>query len=135
MTTQKDRASAKTIGSYLNEPLTVGEPDVSGPLAVFPIFGVDATQRFVSFAQGREAGAVTIKEVGSVDASPYSFVVTFTAEKIEKVILGGEWRSGRTPQEVASSGDPQRFALPHSELSNGCVRASYLRQTQSLTSA
>jgi hypothetical protein len=65
MTTREDRASAKTIGSYLNEPLTVGEPDVSGPLAVFPIFGAGATQHFVSFAQGREAGAVTIKEVGS----------------------------------------------------------------------
>jgi hypothetical protein len=65
MTAQKDRATAKTIGSCLGEPLTVGDPDVSGPLTVFPIFGVDATQRFVSFAQGRDAGAVTIKEIAS----------------------------------------------------------------------
>jgi len=65
MTTQKDRATAKTIGSYISEPLTVGEPDISGPLAVFPVFGADAKQRFVSFAQGRETGAVAIKEVAS----------------------------------------------------------------------
>lgn len=58
MVTQQD----STVGSYLSEPLTVGEPDVSGPLAVFPLFGPGARQPFVSFVQAHQSGTVTVKE-------------------------------------------------------------------------
>ncbi len=44
------------ISDHLAEPLRVGEPDVSGSLAVFPIFGPEPRQAYVSFAQGREQG-------------------------------------------------------------------------------
>ncbi len=55
-------ASSPTLDQYLSEPLRIGEPDVSGPLAVFPIFGPEPKQPYASFAQGRERG-VEIKEV------------------------------------------------------------------------
>ena len=40
----------------LGEPLRVGEPDVAGALAVFPVFGPEPRQEYVPFAQGRERG-------------------------------------------------------------------------------
>jgi hypothetical protein len=61
--TARDEAVSPSITTFLGAPLTVGAPDSHGALTVFPIFGAGATQRFVSFAQGRESGAVTIKEV------------------------------------------------------------------------
>ena len=50
------------IYDNLTEPLRVGEPDVHGPLAVFPIFASAPDLEYVSFAQGRAAG-VAIKEL------------------------------------------------------------------------
>jgi hypothetical protein len=61
MTTPSD-VSTITLGDHLAEPLTVGEPDVAGALAVFPLFGGPPRHRYVAFAQGRAAG-VTIREV------------------------------------------------------------------------
>jgi ARG/rhodanese/phosphatase superfamily protein len=52
------------ISSYIAEPLRVEEPDVAGPLAVFPLFGPDPELDYRSFAQGRDAG-VAIKEIQS----------------------------------------------------------------------
>jgi hypothetical protein len=57
-------ASTTQISRYIAEPLRLGEPDVVGPLAVFPVFGPGPTQEYVSFADGRERG-VAIKEVGA----------------------------------------------------------------------
>lgn len=45
-----------TIRNHLSEPLTVGEPDVAGPLAVFPVFGPELSEQYVSLKQGRELG-------------------------------------------------------------------------------
>jgi hypothetical protein len=45
-----------TIHKFLGEPLRVGEPDVGGPLAVFPLFGPGPHQEYIAFAQGREQG-------------------------------------------------------------------------------
>ena len=53
-----------TLTAYLASPLEVGEPDVAGPLAVFPLFGSPAQFVYQSFAQGRGHG-VTIKELGA----------------------------------------------------------------------
>lgn len=44
------------IDSYLSEPIGVGDPDVSGPLAVFPLFNGGAAEEFISLLRGRERG-------------------------------------------------------------------------------
>jgi hypothetical protein len=62
------------LTAYLDEPLQVGDPDVSGPLAVFPLFGLEARLDYQSFAEGCAHG-VTIKEVGD-GASVRDLVVT-----------------------------------------------------------
>ena len=51
-----------TASDYLAEPLKVGEPDVFGALAVYPVWGPAPRQSYVSFAQGRDTG-VQIKEL------------------------------------------------------------------------
>jgi hypothetical protein len=57
-------ASTTQISTFIAEPLRVEEPDVAGPLAVFPLFGPDPELEYRSFAQGREAG-MAIKELES----------------------------------------------------------------------
>jgi len=49
-------ANNSPISIHLSEPLRVGDPDVAGPLAVFPLFGPEPREEFVSFAQGRRRG-------------------------------------------------------------------------------
>lgn len=49
---------------FLSEPIRIGEPDVCGPLAVFPLFGPAPELHFRSFAQAVGAG-VTVKELDS----------------------------------------------------------------------
>jgi len=51
-----------TIDSYLSQPLTVGDPDVSGPMAVYPIFGAPPNQDYISMARAHSQG-FTIKEL------------------------------------------------------------------------
>lgn len=53
---------APSLHDHLAEPLRLGEPDIHGPLAVFPIFGSGPELEYVSFAHGRAAGA-SIKEL------------------------------------------------------------------------
>lgn len=55
-------AHAPSLREHLAESLRLGAPDVCGALAVFPLFGPPARLDYVSFAQGRAAGA-TIKEL------------------------------------------------------------------------
>src|SRR4051812_18959559 len=50
------------LGHYLAEPLRVGEPDVSGPLAVFPVFGPEPRLAYVTFATALKQG-LKIKEL------------------------------------------------------------------------
>src|SRR3954453_17992017 len=50
-----------TLSAYLDAPV-VGEPDVAGPLAVFPLFGPPARFEYQSFAQGRPH-RVSVKEL------------------------------------------------------------------------
>jgi hypothetical protein len=57
-------ASTTQISNFISEPLRVEEPDVAGPLAVFPLFGPEPGLDYLSFSQGREAG-VAIKELES----------------------------------------------------------------------
>jgi len=57
-----NRTHAPSLQDHLAEPLRLGDPDVHGPLAVFPVFGPVPQQEYVSFAQARAAGA-SIKEL------------------------------------------------------------------------
>jgi hypothetical protein len=57
-------SSSSTINTYLAEQLTVGEPDIAGPLTVFPLFGPEPRQHYVSFSGGRSQGVV-VKELES----------------------------------------------------------------------
>src|SRR4051812_44578122 len=50
------------LNSYLEGRLVVGEPDVAGRLAVFPLFGPPARFEYQSFAQGGAHG-VSVKEL------------------------------------------------------------------------
>jgi hypothetical protein len=50
-----------TIGSYLDQPLRAGEPDVSGPMAVYPVFGGEPKQEYSSMGRARALG-FTVKE-------------------------------------------------------------------------
>ena len=54
--------TAPTLNDHLAEPLRVGEPDVHGLLAVFPIYGPLPVLEYHSLAQGSARG-VTIKEL------------------------------------------------------------------------
>jgi ARG/rhodanese/phosphatase superfamily protein len=54
--------------------LTIGEPDVAGPLAVFPVFGPAPTLEYVSYAEASARG-VTITELPS-GASVNDLLVT-----------------------------------------------------------
>ena len=56
------RFHAPLLQGHLVEPLRLGDPDLHGSLAVFPIFGPAPQQQYVSFAQGRALGA-SIKEL------------------------------------------------------------------------
>ncbi|MSO42574.1 MAG: hypothetical protein EXQ70_11935 [Solirubrobacterales bacterium] len=49
--------TAPALSNFLSEPLRVGDPDVAGPLAVYPLFGPAPRQGYLSFAQARDLGA------------------------------------------------------------------------------
>src|SRR3954453_12433083 len=51
-----------TLQQYLRQPLTIGEPDVAGPLTVFPLFGPEPQLDYLAFAQGLER-EVTVHEL------------------------------------------------------------------------
>ena len=52
------------ISDYLDEPLRIGEPHTHGALTIFPLFGPEPRQAYVSFAQGRDQGVI-VKELDS----------------------------------------------------------------------
>jgi hypothetical protein len=54
MSTSSDTSS---IQKFLAESLRVGEPDVAGPLAVFPVFGPEPRADYTSFADAHRHGA------------------------------------------------------------------------------
>lgn len=52
-----DQTTTPTLADHLPGTLRLGDPDVHGPLAVFPVFGPPAQLDYRSFAQGCAAGA------------------------------------------------------------------------------
>ena len=69
------KSSPLSITQYVTEPLRVGDPDVVGSLAVFPIFGPPANLSYAAFAQARTAG-LQIKERDDGGASVNDLVVS-----------------------------------------------------------
>jgi ARG/rhodanese/phosphatase superfamily protein len=51
-----------TLADFLAAPLRVGEPDVHGALAVFPVFGPPPIREYVAFAEGIARGLL-VKEL------------------------------------------------------------------------
>lgn len=57
--------SAPSLSTHLSEPITVGDPDVSGPLAVYPLFGPTPTLTYAAFATVHEQVSITELEGGA----------------------------------------------------------------------
>ncbi len=51
--THAPTADTPTLSTFLAKPLRVGDPEVAGNLAVFPLFGPAPALEYLSFAQGR----------------------------------------------------------------------------------
>jgi ARG/rhodanese/phosphatase superfamily protein len=51
-----------SLSDFLAAPLRAGEPDVHGPLAVFPVFGPQPVLEYVAFADGCARGLL-VKEI------------------------------------------------------------------------
>ena len=60
-----ETAPTQSLSTHLSEPIEVGEPDVSGPLAVYPLFGPAPALDYTAFAQAHESVAITELEGGA----------------------------------------------------------------------
>ena len=56
---------SNVLSNYLAGPIEVGEPDVAGPLAVYPLIGPATTLDYVAFATAHEQVAITELEGGA----------------------------------------------------------------------
>ncbi|MBK5117418.1 MAG: hypothetical protein JJE23_10935 [Thermoleophilia bacterium] len=63
MNQTSETSPAAPFNSILAEPLEVGEPDVSGPLVVFPILGPEPELDYQSFAKAHAASEIAIGEL------------------------------------------------------------------------
>ena len=101
MTTTSTRSGAarRGLAKYLAEPLTVGDPDIAGPLAVYPLFGTATKQQFVALSQAD--GEVTIGEVAS--ASVRDLAVTNTGKVPVLLYEGQELLGGQQNRSVDSA--------------------------------
>lgn len=57
--------SIPSLSTHLSEPITVGDPNVSGPLAVYPLFGPTPTLVYAAFASAHEQVSITELEGGA----------------------------------------------------------------------
>lgn len=55
-------AAPQTIAEHLSEALEVGDPDVAGPLTIFPVFGPDPKRDYKTYAEA-VADGVEIREL------------------------------------------------------------------------
>ena len=53
------------LSTFLAEPIAVGEPDVAGALAVFPLFGPEASLEYRAFADPSAGATITELESGA----------------------------------------------------------------------
>jgi hypothetical protein len=76
-----------SLAAYLCETIEVGEPDIAGPLALFPLFGPPAHFEYQSFAQGRTQG-VSIKELA--DGASVNDLVVYNPTELPVLLFEGE---------------------------------------------
>ncbi|MEX0620854.1 MAG: DUF6569 family protein [Solirubrobacterales bacterium] len=108
-----------TVGGYLSGSLTTGEPDVTGPMVVYPVFGPDPTQEYTSVSRAQALG-LTVKEqsgggsVGDLIVSnpTGSAVLIYEGEEV----LGGQ--QNRTFDKSLLIGPGESLTVPVS-----CVEA------------
>ena len=81
--------AAQTPGYIWPVDVQLGQPDCPAGYVVLKCDACYEVGGAFRMPTGDVQHTFTIKELGGLVASPYSFVVTFTAEKIEKVILQG----------------------------------------------
>ena len=109
-----------TISKYLGGRLTAGEPDVSGPIAVYPVFGPEPKQDYTSMSRARALG-FTVKEQpggGSVRdvvvANPTrSAVLVYEGEEV----IGGQ--QNRTFDKSILVGPGETLTVPVSCVERG----------------
>lgn len=58
----EQRAAHSSISDYLGQPLELGDPVVSGPLTVFPVFGPEPRQNYISLKDAMARG-LSVKEL------------------------------------------------------------------------
>jgi hypothetical protein len=58
-----------TIHDFLGKPLRVGEPDVAGRLAVFPVFGPKPRLEYIAFAEGHKRGVRVLEREGGASVN------------------------------------------------------------------
>jgi hypothetical protein len=76
-----------TLNDFLAEPLRVGEPDVHGPLAVFPLLGPPPVAEYVAFADGAARGLV-VKELG--DGAAVNDLMVLNPTDVNVLLYEGE---------------------------------------------
>lgn len=76
-----------TLRDFLSEPLRVGEPDVHGALAVFPLFGPPPVTEYVAFADGVARGVV-VKELDA--GASVSDLVVLNPTDVNVLLYEGE---------------------------------------------
>lgn len=74
------------LNNLLSEPLHVGEPDVAGMLAVFPVFGPAPQLKYRSFARGRADGL----KVGELEAASVNDVAVQNGTDSSVLLYEGE---------------------------------------------
>lgn len=108
-----------TLGRYLTGSLRVGDPDVAGPLAVYPLFGPEPELHYVAFAQAVGTG-LAIKEL-SGGASVNDLLVSNATEH-NVLLYEGEEVLGAQQNRTF---DVSVLVAPHSRLNVpvSCVEA------------
>jgi hypothetical protein len=76
-----------TLDAFLAAPLRVGEPDVRGPLAVFPLFAPPPRLEYVAFADGCARG-LTVKELEG--GASVNDLVVLNASDVAVLLYEGE---------------------------------------------
>jgi hypothetical protein len=76
-----------TLDDHLAAPLRVGDPDVHGALAVFPLFGPPPRVEYVAFADGCARG-LTVKEMEG--GASVNDLVVLNATDVAMLLYEGE---------------------------------------------
>src|SRR4051794_22205965 len=74
-----DQVTVPITHDFVRDAIRIGEPDVCGPLAVYPLFGPEPTLEYLSFAQAIGLG-MTVKELDA-GASVNDLLVINTTDK------------------------------------------------------